>query len=29
MKTTQQKLMPWIFVAVAAIAFLIILLASM
>jgi hypothetical protein len=29
MKTTQQKLMPWIFVAVAALAFLIILLASM
>jgi hypothetical protein len=29
MKTTKQKLMPWIFVAVAAIAFLIILLASM
>jgi hypothetical protein len=29
MKTTKQKLMPWIFIAVAAIAFLIILLASM
>jgi hypothetical protein len=29
MKTSKEKLMPWIFVAVAAIAFLIILLASM
>ena len=28
MKTTQQKLMPWIFVAVAATALVIILLAS-